>query len=55
MDLKDYPHFKKWFEKIGERPAVQRGCAVLTAFRKPLHDDKAREQLFGSTQYQKRK
>jgi len=40
---------------IGERPAVQRGVEVLTALRKPLHDDKAREQLFGSSQYQKRK
>jgi GST-like protein len=55
MDINDYPHFKRWFEMIGERPAVKRGCAVLTALRKPLTDDKAREQLFGSTQYQKRK
>jgi GST-like protein len=55
ITLDEYPHFKKWFEKIGDRPAVKRGCEVLTALRKPLHDDKAREQLFGSTQYQKRK
>jgi GST-like protein len=55
MNLDEYPHFKKWFEQIGDRPAVKRGCEVLTALRKPLHDDKAREQLFGSTQYQKRK
>jgi GST-like protein len=55
ITLDEYPHFKKWFEKIGDRPAVKRGCEVLTALRKPLQDDKAREQLFGSTQYQKRK
>ena len=55
MEINDYPHFKAWFEKIGERPAVKRGCEVLTALRKPLTDNKAREQLFGSTQYQKRK
>lgn len=55
IDINEYPNFKRWFEMIGERPAVQRGVEVLTALRKPLHDDKAREQLFGSSQYQKRK
>jgi GST-like protein len=55
MDINDYPHFKAWFEMISKRPAVKRGCEVLTEFRKPLTNDKAREQLFGSTQYQKRK
>ncbi|WP_114690367.1 glutathione binding-like protein [Polynucleobacter necessarius] len=55
IDINEYSHFKRWFEKIGARPAVKRGCEVLTALRKPLHDDKAREQLFGSTQYRKRK
>ncbi len=55
INIKQYPHFKWWFEKIEARPVVKRGCEVLTALRKPLHDDKAREQLFGSTQYQKRK
>ncbi len=55
IDINEYPHFKQWFEKVGARPAVKRGCEVLTALRKPLHDAKAREQLFGSTQYQKRK
>ncbi len=55
IDIADFPNFKRWFEKIGKRPAVVRGCEVLTALRKPLHDDKAREQLFGATQYQRRK
>jgi GST-like protein len=55
IDINEYPNFKRWFEMIGKRPAVQRGVEVLTALRKPLHDDKAREQLFGSSQYQKRK
>ena len=55
MDINDYPHFKHWFEMISERPAVKRGVEVLTALRKPLTDDKAREHLFGSTQYKKRK
>jgi len=43
IDINEFPNFKRWFEKIGKRPAVIRGCEVLTALRKPLHDDKARE------------
>ena len=50
----DFPHLKKWFDAIAARPAVQRGVAVLADLRKPITDDKAREVLFGSTQYQKR-
>jgi GST-like protein len=52
--LDDYPHLKKWFDTIAERPAVQRGVKVLADLRKPITDDKAREILFGSTQYQRR-
>ncbi|MEP7298998.1 MAG: glutathione binding-like protein, partial [Burkholderiales bacterium] len=50
----DYPHLKGWFDEIGGRPAVVRGVEVLASLRKPLVDDKARETLFGETQYQKR-
>jgi len=32
---------------------VQRGVQVLAHLRKPLVDDKAKEMLFGATQYQK--
>jgi GST-like protein len=52
--LDEYPHLKRWFETIAERPAVQRGVKVLADLRKPITDDKAREVLFGSTQYQRR-
>lgn len=52
--LDDYPHLKKWFHAIEERPAVQRGVQVLAHLRKPITDDKAREVLFGSTQYARR-
>ncbi len=52
--LDDYPHLKKWFEAIAERPAVQRGVKVLAELRKPITDDKAREVLFGKTQYERR-
>ena len=52
--LSDYPHLKEWFDKLAERPAVQRGVAVLAALRKPITDDKSRDILFGKTQYQQR-
>ncbi len=54
IDWVDYPHLKGWFDEIAARPAVQRGVEVLASQRKPLVDDKARETLFGSTQYQQR-
>ncbi len=54
IDWADYPQLKAWFDKIGQRPAVQRGVAVLAALRKPLTGDRERDILFGKTQYQKR-
>jgi GST-like protein len=51
IDWNDYPHLKGWFDEIAARPAVQRGVEVLADLRKPLVDDKAREVLFGATQY----
>ena len=54
IDWNDHPHLRGWFDEIGARPAVLRGCEVLASARKPLVDDKAREALFGSQQYQKR-
>ena len=53
IDWADYPHAKRWFDEIAARPAVQRGLEALKP-RKPLTDDKAREFLFGATQYAKR-
>lgn len=54
IDWADYPRLKDWFDRIAARPAVQRGVAVLADARKPLTDDKARQNLFGAAQYQKR-
>jgi GST-like protein len=54
IDWEDYPHAKRWFDKISERPAVQRGVEVLADQRKPLMDEKAKEILFGKSQYEKR-
>ncbi|MEX0451486.1 glutathione binding-like protein [Spiribacter sp. 218] len=54
QSLGDYPHLKHWFDAIAERPAVERGVAVLADARPPQLDDKAKVQLFGASQYQKR-
>ena len=54
IELADYPHVQRWFDEIAARPAVMRGVEVLAGLRKPLTDDKARDTLFGATQYAKR-
>ena len=54
IDWADYPHVKAWFDRIAERPAVQKAVQVLADARKPLLDDKAKKALFGAAQYKKR-
>jgi GST-like protein len=54
IDLANYPNVKRWFDAITARPAVQRAVKVLADRRKPAVDEKARQNLFGSTQYEKR-
>jgi len=54
IDWDDYPHLKGWFDEIAARPAVVRAVEVLADRRRPVTDDKAREVLFGKTQYLKR-
>jgi len=53
IDWADFPHLKGWFDEVAARPAVMRGVEVLASARKALNDDKAREVLFGATQYQR--
>lgn len=51
----DYPNFKRWFDEIAARPAVQRGVQVLAEHQSSgSFDDKQREILFGTAQYQRR-
>ncbi len=54
IDWNDHPHLKGWFDEIAARPAVVRGVDVLASQRKPFVDDKAREAMFGKTQYGRR-
>jgi GST-like protein len=54
VDLADFPNVRRWFDTIAARPAVQRGVQVLADRRRPLMDDKAKANLFGAAQYQKR-
>lgn len=50
----DFPNFVRWFDEIAERAAVKKGVEVLAAQRAPAFDDKAKDVLFGATQFQKR-
>ena len=54
VEMSAFPNVKRWFETIETRPAVQRGVQVLADLRKPVMDDKAKEILFGATQFMKR-
>ncbi len=54
--LEDYPHLKRWYDALSERPAVQKGLAVLQEeSRSPQQMDRqAKTLLFGAGQYKKR-
>jgi GST-like protein len=54
VDLDEFPNFKRWYDAVSARPAVQRGVQVLADRRKPLTSDQARRNLFGDKQYEKR-
>ncbi|MEM5438904.1 glutathione binding-like protein [Paraburkholderia diazotrophica] len=53
LQIDEFPNVKRWQEEIAARPAVQRGVEVLASERAPLMDEKAKEVLFGATQYAK--
>lgn len=50
QDLSDFPHLKRWFEAVMNRPAVERGMAVGRNERERtdfINDQKAQAVLFG--------
>jgi GST-like protein len=54
-ELDSFPNVKRWFQAIDARPAVQRAVKVLADRRRDLAtDEKAKEILFGATQFAKR-
>jgi len=53
VDAAAYPNYRRWFDAIAARPAVQRGIQVLADRSRPQLDAKAKEVLFGATQYQR--
>ena len=58
VEAAEIPNVLAWLEEIKARPAVQRGLAVLAderdRQRSPEEEAKAKEVLFGKTQYQSR-
>jgi len=55
QNIDDYPNLKRWFDAINERPAVKRALQVLAdKTRQGPIDERAREVMFGATQYRRR-
>ncbi len=55
IDMTQYPNARRWFDDINARPAVQRALKVLSDENSAVPiDDKARDVMFGKTQFQRR-
>jgi len=48
QDLNNFPHLKRWFDRMLARPAVQRGLEIGQEHRRNIaNDDEAKKVLFG--------
>jgi GST-like protein len=54
VEAGDFPHMARWIGELKARPAVERGLSIPPRSDAPM-DDKAREILFGKTQYERRR
>jgi GST-like protein len=55
QDMNAHPNLKRWFEAIGERPAVEKGLQVLAErTRKQPFTPQERDILFGAKQLDRR-
>ena len=52
QNLTDFPHLKRWFKTVSQRPGVSRGLAVLSENKIKNMDETAKENLFGDRQFQ---
>lgn len=53
IDIAQYPHVGRWMTELKARPAVHKGLQIPPADNAPM-DEKAREALFGKSQYDRR-
>ena len=49
VPLDEFPHVKRWFDQVIERPAVRRGLDAGKELRASALTDEARQALFGQT------
>jgi GST-like protein len=56
VNIDDYPHVKRWRDRIAARPAVKKALEVLADRRRqtPGFSKEQAEVLFGNTQYARR-
>lgn len=54
ITLDEFPQVQRWYDRIAARTPVQRALAVLAERRASRLDERAREVLFGVTQYERR-